>query len=192
MCRFGDITRTSTKLETTDKRLILESTRNVYKPIRNKNWNHDRKRTKGRQGDVQKRKCNRQTRKEDLLSTWAARGMQFKTATWHHFTPVRVAKIRQLDGAMCWPRCEGRWTSVIFSRYLTVHGQIQRTLTLRFAITCSWISNQTKLSHVSEVLPSRTSIAALSVLAESWGQSETPRYPWEWRIKMWWSWTRKL
>lgn len=75
--------------------------------------------------------------------------MQFKTATWYHFTPVKGAKLRQLDGAICWPRCEGRWTSVIFSRYLTVHGQIQRTLTLRFAITGAWISIQTKLSHMS-------------------------------------------
>lgn len=88
---------------------------------------------------------------------------------WHHLsvTPVRAVKIRKLSASMGWPRCEDEWTlGLLTGAWGSNEGN-------SYPQSCKHL-NET-FTQVSEGTQSRTFVSALSVLAESWGQSE--RHP---------------
>lgn len=168
----------------TDRRFISRVYEECLRTNEKKGWNCNRKWEGVGTGNVQKRKRGRQTGKEEDV----VRRIQFKTATCYHFAPVGAAKIRKLDAAMCWPRCEDEWTLILLAG-TWARGQIKEALTLSPGNAAPESPSEWN-TQVSEGTPSGTFISALSLLAESGGQSGRPPYLWEQRIRIWWRCTR--
>ena len=136
------------------------------------------------------KELNRHFSKEDIL---IIREMQIKTTMRYHFTPVRMAAIKESTNNKCWRGCREKGTllhcwwecKLVQPPWRTVWRFLKKLeIELPYDLAIPLLSINTKETRIERDMCTPMFIAALFIIARTWKQPRRPSAD-EWIRKLW-------